>query len=208
MIGKLKGIVDELGEDWVILDVQGVGYHVQCSARTLARLPQIGSPFTLSIETYVREDAIKLFGFETAEERDWFRLLQSVQGVGAKVALALLSIMTAADLANAIQFQDKAAINRAPGVGPRLAARILSELKDKPLPAGGLAIVSTTPAKGPASPGNEGAATASSEALSALVNLGYNESQAAQTISGILNAHEQAPPLETLIRESLKELSR
>ena len=117
MIGKLKGIVDELGEDWVILDVHGVGYHVQCSARTLARLPQIGSPFTLSIETHVREDAIKLFGFETAEERDWFRLLQSVQGVGAKVALALLSIMTAADLANAIQFQDKAAINRAPRCG-------------------------------------------------------------------------------------------
>ncbi len=208
MIGKLKGILDDIGEDWVIIDVQGVGYHVQCSTRTLARLPEKGTALSLSIETHVREDAIKLFGFETPEERDWFRLLQSVQGVGAKVALALLSILSAPDLANAIQFQDKAAINRAPGVGPRLAARILTELKDKQLPSLGADVVPTGAVKKPDASEGNGASAASAEALSALVNLGYNESQAAQTISGILNAHEGAPPLETLIRESLKELSR
>ncbi len=208
MIGKLKGILDDMGEDWVILDVQGVGYHVQCGTRTLARMPDIGTACTLSIETHVREDAIKLFGFETAEERDWFRLLQSVQGVGAKVALALLSIHSAADLANAIQFQDKAAINRAPGVGPRLAARILSELKDKPLPTLGADVVPASRIKAAPAPGTDAAPNASAEALSALVNLGYNESQAAQTISGVLSSHDGAAPLETLIRESLKELSR
>ncbi len=208
MIGKLKGLLDEVGEDWVILDVQGVGYHVQCSARTLARLPEKGDVYTLSIETHVREDAIKLFGFETAVERDWFRLLQSVQGVGAKVALALLGILSTEELANTIQFQDKTAISRASGVGPRLAARILTELKEKPLPSLGTDRAPVAALKKPTATSAEGTPNASAEALSALINLGYNESQAAQTISGILAAHESQPPLETLIRESLKELAR
>lgn len=208
MIGKLKGVLDEVGEDWVVLDVQGVGYHVQCSGRTLAHLPALGEPLTLSIETYVREDAIRLFGFESGAERDWFRLLQSVQGVGAKVALAIMGILSTDEMVNAIQFQDKAAISRAPGVGPRLAARLLTELKEKPLPSSGATIVPKNGGRAAPIPTADGAPATTVEALSALVNLGYNETQAAQTISGIISAHETQPPLEMLIRESLKELSR
>ena len=131
MIGKLKGLIDSFGEDYVILDVNGVGYVVNCSSRTLAHLPRPGEPATLAIETQVREDAIRLFGFLDEAERDWFRLLQSVQGVGAKVALALLSTLSADALAQAVAGQDKAMVARAPGVGPKLAARIVAELKDK-----------------------------------------------------------------------------
>ena len=131
MIGKLNGIVDSQGEDFVILDVQGVGYIVHCSGRTLQKLPRPGEAAVLAIETQMREDSIKLFGFASETERDWFRLLQSVQGVGAKVALAIQTVLDVAELASAIACQDKAAIARAPGVGPKLAARIASELKDK-----------------------------------------------------------------------------
>ena len=131
MIGKLKGLIDSYGEDYVILDVSGVGYQVHCSARTLQALPTPGEGATLSIETYVREDQIKLFGFRTDMEREWFRLLQTVQGVGAKVALAVLSTLTPPDLANAIALRDKAAVARTPGVGPKVAERIVTELKDK-----------------------------------------------------------------------------
>src|SRR5687768_17690383 len=118
MIGKLKGVIDSYGEDFVILDVGGVGYQVQCSARTMQALPAPGEAATLSIETYVREDQIRLFGFESDIEREWFRLLQTVQGVGAKVALAVLGAMKPSDLANAIALRDKAAVQRTPGVGP------------------------------------------------------------------------------------------
>src|SRR5271166_999252 len=131
MIGKLKGVVDSQGEDFVILDVHGVGYVVHCSARTLQALPAAGQAAALAIETQVREDSIRLFGFASEAERDWFRLLQSVQGVGAKVALAVQSILPPAELATAIACADKAAFARAPGVGPKLAARIVAELKDK-----------------------------------------------------------------------------
>lgn len=131
MIGKLRGVIDSNGEDFVILDVNGVGYIVHCSSRTLQRLPRPGEPASLAIETQVREDSIRLFGFASEAEREWFRLLQSVQGVGAKVALAVQSILEPSDLAAAIALQDKAAISRAPGVGPKLAARIVAELKDK-----------------------------------------------------------------------------
>src|SRR6185369_17965461 len=127
MIGKLKGVIDSYGEDFIILDVHGVGYQVHCSARTLQALPAAGEAATLSIETHVREDAIRLFGFESDVEREWFRLLQTVQGVGAKVALAVLGTLRPADLANAIALRDKAAVARTPGVGPKVAERIVSE---------------------------------------------------------------------------------
>ncbi|HEY0291775.1 MAG TPA: Holliday junction branch migration protein RuvA, partial [Hansschlegelia sp.] len=131
MIGKLTGVVDSVGADWVILDVGGVGYVVSCSSRTLSRLPKAGDTARLSIETHVREDRIQLFGFMADLEREWFRLLNTVQGVGTKVALAILSTLEASDLATAIALQDKVAIARAPGVGPKVAARIAAELKDK-----------------------------------------------------------------------------
>ena len=131
MIGKLKGIIDSYGEDFIVLDVQGVGYLVHCSARTLQALPAAGEAATLSIETHVREDQIRLFGFLSDAEREWFRLLQTVQGVGAKVALSVLSTFKPGDLASAIAMGDKAAIRRAPGVGPKVAERMVIELKDK-----------------------------------------------------------------------------
>ena len=131
MIGKLKGIVDEVGEEELILDVGGVGYLVAASARTLRALPAVGQAAALLIETQVREDAIRLYGFLTASERDWFRLLQSVQGVGAKVALGVLGTLSGDAISAAIAHQDKAAMAMAPGVGPKLAARIVHELKDK-----------------------------------------------------------------------------
>src|SRR5258706_3497548 len=131
MIGKLKGIIDSYGEDFIVVDVNGVGYLVHCSARTLQELPGMGQPAALSIETHVREDQIRLFGFLTDVEREWFRLLQTVQGVGTKVALSILGTLKPADLANAVAIRDKAMITRAPGVGPKVAEGIVTELKDK-----------------------------------------------------------------------------
>src|SRR5437660_12172821 len=131
MIGKLKGVIDGYGEDFVIVDVGGVGYEVHCSARTLQALPAAGEAVTLAIETHVREDQIRLFGFASDVEREWFRLLQTVQGVGTKVALAVLSTLKPAELASAIALRDKAAVTRTPGVGPKVAERIVTELKDK-----------------------------------------------------------------------------
>src|SRR5690242_21245072 len=131
MIGKLKGIIDTYGEDHVIIDVNGVGYVVHCSARTLQSLPPQGDPVALAIETHVREDQIKLFGFTSDIEREWFRLLQTVQGVGAKVALSVLGTLKASELATAVAMRDKASVARSPGVGPKVAERIVTELKDK-----------------------------------------------------------------------------
>src|SRR6266849_7208341 len=131
MIGKLKGLIDSYGEDYIILDVGGVGYQVHCSARTLGALPSPGEAATLSIETYVREDQIKLFGFTSDLEREWFRLLQTVQGVGVKVALSVLGTLKPVDLVNAIALRDKALISKSPGVGAKVAERIVTELKDK-----------------------------------------------------------------------------
>jgi Holliday junction DNA helicase RuvA len=173
MIGKLKGLIDSVSEDALILDVNGVGYVVAASARTLRNLPAAGAAATLHIETQVREDSIRLFGFLTESERDWFRLLQSVQGVGAKVALAILSIFSSGELADAIALQDKAMVARAPGVGPKLAARIVAELKDKG-PAGGAEL-------GVAIAGVDQAAKlpkAAEDAVLALVGLGYGRPQA------------------------------
>ena len=169
MIGKLKGTIDEIGDDHVVVDVHGVGYVAFCSARTLARLGSPGEAATLFIETYVREDQLKLFGFLSALEREWFRLLQSVQGVGSKVALAVLSTLTPGEIANAIALQDKTAISRAPGVGPKVAVRIVTELKNKAPAFAGEAAVSI----GLKQDLGEGLAAAPvSDAVSALTNLG------------------------------------
>src|SRR5262249_717681 len=131
MIGKLKGVIDSYGEDFVIVDVGGVGYEVHCSARTLQALPAPGEPGVLSSETYVRGDHSRLLGFMCDVEREWFRLLQTVQGVGARVALSVLGTLKIADLATAVATRDKATVARAPGVGPKVAERIVTELKDK-----------------------------------------------------------------------------
>jgi Holliday junction DNA helicase RuvA len=209
MIGKLRGIVDTIGVDHAIIDAGGVGYEVACSSRTLAALPQPGEPVTLSIETHVREDSIKLYGFLTQAERGWFRLLQSVQGVGAKVALSILSTLDTGQLANAIALQDKSMVTRAPGVGPKVALRIVNELRDKAPPLAISAAASEAP--GALLNGAKAAAPAVlpvAEAVSALVNLGYAPIQAnAAVATAILKAGE-APQTETLIRLSLKELGR
>ena len=203
MIGRLKGILDAFEPDGVILDVHGVGYVVQCSSRTLQALPPLGEAVVLSIETHVREDAIRLYGFLSGEERDWFRLLQGVQGVGAKVALAILGLGTAADLAGAIVLQDKAAIARAPGVGPRLAARITAELKDK-LP---MTLSSETTATRAGFEPDPSTPAAVQDAISALVNLGYGRPQAAAAVASAVKTlgHDAAAP--ALIRRGLKELA-
>jgi holliday junction DNA helicase RuvA len=199
MIGKLKGIVDSYGEDFVILDVQGVGYIVHCSGRTLQQLPRPGEAATLAIETQMREDSIKLFGFNSETEREWFRLLQSVQGVGAKVALSIQTVLDVAELASAIACQDKAAIAHAPGVGPKLAARIASELKDKAAASG---------AAHPPLGGLDGGPPAAHDALSALVHLGYGRPQAAAAVAASVAALGDGAPAAELILRGLKELAR
>src|SRR6266568_4590543 len=181
MIGKLKGLIDSYGEDFVILDVGGVGYRVHCSGRTLQALPAPGEAAVLSIETYVREDQIKLFGFRTDQEREWFRLLQTVQGVGAKVALAVLGTLAPADLANAIALRDKAQVARTPGVGPKVAERIVTELKDK---APAFANVDPALVHLSGAIDDQRAPRPITDAISALVNLGYGQPQAAAAIAG------------------------
>ncbi|MGE0236268.1 Holliday junction branch migration protein RuvA [Methylocystis sp.] len=204
MIGKLKGLIDSYGEDFVILDVNGVGYVVHCSTRTLQNLPRAGEASALAIETQVREDSIRLFGFASEAERDWFRLLQSVQGVGAKVALAILSILSANDLASAIAMQDKTTVARAPGVGPKLAARIVAELKDK-APAFGAVDPAIVRLSGEES---EGAPSAARDAISALVNLGYGRPQAAAAVAESLKQLGDGAEAGALIRQGLRELAR
>ena len=204
MIGKLKGLIDSYGEDFVILDVNGVGYVVQCSSRTLLSLPRPGEAAALAIETQVREDAIRLFGFTSDAERDWFRLLQSVQGVGAKVALAILGVLAPAELAGALAMQDKAMVSRAPGVGPKLAARIVAELKDKAPAFGGVDPMAARLA------GAEEAKTAPKpvqDAISALVNLGYGRPQAAAAVGASVKALGESAETSALIRRGLKELA-
>jgi holliday junction DNA helicase RuvA len=204
MIGKLKGVVDSFGEDYVVLDVHGVGYVVNCSSRTLQKLPRVGEAAALAIETQVREDAIRLFGFENDAEREWFRLLQSVQGVGAKVALAILSVLATAELASAIALQDKAAVSRAPGVGPKLAARIVAELKDK---APAFAAVDPAAARLIEADAGAGESSAARDAISALCNLGYGRPQAATAVAAALKALGEGADTGALIRRGLKELA-
>lgn len=205
MIGKLKGLIDSYGEDHVILDVNGVGYVVQCSARTLQRLPQAGEAAALSIETQVREDSIRLFGFASDAERDWFRLLQNVQGVGAKVALAILGILSPGELASAVATQDKAAVARAPGVGPKLAARIVAEMKDK---APALSAVDPLVARLAGEDDAKAAPKPVQDAISALVNLGYGRPQAAAAVAAGVKALGEAAETAALIRRGLKELAQ
>lgn len=205
MIGKLKGLIDSYGEDYVILDVSGVGYQVHCASRTLQALPSPGEAAVLSIETYVREDQIKLFGFRSDVEREWFRLLQTVQGVGAKVALAVLSTLSPSDLANAIALRDKAAVARTPGVGAKVAERIVSELKDK---APAFADIDPAVVKLSGALDDARAPRAVADAISALVNLGYGQPQAAAAIAAASRDAGEKAETAQLIRLGLKELSR
>jgi holliday junction DNA helicase RuvA len=205
MIGKLKGIVDSYGEDCIVLDVGGVGYLVHCSARTLQALPGPGEPATLSIETHVREDQIKLFGFASDVEREWFRLLQTVQGVGAKVALSVLSTLKAADLASAVAMRDKAAVARSPGVGPKVAERIVTELKDK---ASAFANVDPAVVHLAGALDEKRAPKPVADAVSALVNLGYGQPQAAAAIAAAARNSGEGADTATLIRQGLRELAK
>jgi len=203
MIGKLTGIIDSFAQDHLILDVQGVGYLVYASSRTLSRIGQKGDPASLLIDTHVREDALTLYGFADQTEQQWFRLLNSVQGVGAKAAFSILAVCPADRLGLIISAQDKAALTQADGVGPKLALRILTELKDKAIK---LDLSTKTvdrfvdnSVKPVDDTGLEG------DAISALVNLGYARADA---YSAVQKVREKANDnLQTLIREALKELS-
>lgn len=207
MIGKLKGKVDAIGESFLIVDVNGVGYEVQASARTLRNL-KLGADVSLSIDTHVREDAIRLFGFDSEVERSWFRTLQAVQGVGSKVALALLGTLSPQQLVNVIALGDWASVEEAPGIGKKLAQRIVAELKDKApaLSAAGLNV--------PAAAMNGSGATvppagdAAAEAMSALANLGYPAVQASQAVAVAVKELGDEADTAKLIRRGLKELAR
>ena len=199
MIAKLKGIIDDIGEDSLIIDVGGVGYEVFCPSATLAGLPAPGEATSLVIVTYVREDRIQLFGFASQYEKAWFLRLQSVQGVGARLAMAILSAIAPEQLTAAITAQDAKMIATAPGVGAKLAARIANELKDK---------VPSFMSIGPTSAGpGEAAASKISDAVSALVNLGYSQSDAFSAVAKVKRDQEGESSVEDLIRHGLRELS-
>lgn len=201
MIGRLRGRVDGRGENWVLIDVGGVGYMVEGSARMMEGLPGDGEAVSLAIETYVREDQFRLFGFLSEQERSWFKLLMGVQGVGAKVALAIQGVLSEADLAAAVAAEDKAMVARAPGVGPKVAQRIVQELKDKVPEAHFIAAGAV--AGGDAGEG----AKALSEAMSALTNLGYQRAQANTALMAARGKlGDEADSVEALIRAALKEL--
>ena len=203
MIGKLRGRIDTYGPDWVIVDVGGVGYHVYCSAKTIAALPPAGEFAEIHTEMLVSQDMIRLVGFASVIERDWFRLLQSVQGVGTKVALAILSTLSTHEIGNAIALHDKAMIARAPGVGKKLAERIVLELKDKaPAFAGADASLARLQA-GLDAP----RPTPASDAVSALVNLGYGQMQAGIAVAAAMKTAGDDQPTEKLIRLALRELA-
>ncbi len=203
MIAKLKGRIDATGVDWLVIDVNGVGYHVSCSSKTLGALPGQGEFAEIHTEMLVSQDMIRLVGFASVNEREWFRLLQSVQGVGTKVALSILSTLTVAEIGNAIALQDKAMIGRANGVGKKLAERIVLELKDKvPAFAGADLSLSKLAAELDAP-----RPTAASDAVSALVNLGYGQMQAGAAVAAAMRKGGDDQPTEKLIRLALKELA-
>jgi Holliday junction DNA helicase RuvA len=201
LIARLRGRLDSLGEDHAVIDVGGVGYLVVCSARTLAALPAAGEAVDLHVDTQVRAESITLYGFREPAERVWFRLLQTVQGVGARVALGLLSVLAPDELARAVAAQDKAALARASGVGPRLAARIASELRERlvdlPLP-----VTATHPL-----PGLGALSPPAADAVSALINLGYGRSEAHAAIAKAAAALGKQAAADALIRASLKDLA-
>ena len=205
MIGKLKGTIDSFGPDWVIVDVHGVGYRVHCSTSTLQALAEPGTAATLFIETQFREEQIRLIGFLSDAEREWYRLLLTVQGVGSKVALAILGTLKAPDLASAIALQDKATIARAPGVGPKVAARICAELKDR---APALGPADAAVARLQAEIGDAAAPLPASDAVSALVNLGYQQAQAAAAVAAAMRSAGDEADAAQLIRLGLRELAR
>lgn len=205
MIGKLRGVIDSYIDDSIILDVHGVGYLVHCSARTLQALPPAGEAATLSVETWVREDQIRLYGFASEIEREWFKLLTEVQGVGARVALAVLSTLRTNELANAIALGDKAAVARTPGVGGKLAQRIVTELKDK---APAFASVDPAVVKLTGDLSDKRAPQPVSDAVSALVNLGYGEIQASAAVAAAVQSAGDDPTTQQLIRLGLKELAK
>jgi holliday junction DNA helicase RuvA len=205
MIGKLKGIIESYGEDFVIVDVNGVGYVVHCSARTLQALPPTGAAITLSIETHVREDQIRLFGFLSDSEREWFRLLQTVQGVGTKVALSVLSTLKPFDLAAAIATRDRVMITRAPGVGAKVAERIVTELKDK---APAYTAIDPAVIRLADAVAEERAPQPMADAVSALVNLGYGQPQAAAAIAAAARNAGEGADAASLIRLGLRELAK
>lgn len=217
MIGRLKGLVDGVGDGWVLIDVNGVCYLVEGSGRMLSSLPGQGELVTLAIETYVREDQFRLFGFLSEEERSWFKLLLGVQGVGAKVALAIQSVLSVSELSQAVMAQDKTMVSRAPGVGPKVAQRIVQELKDK-VPEASFVVAGQGASSGGASAdagdmNQPDMNTTVSDALSALTNLGYARSQAhvaVMTVMGQLNQLEdegETLSTEALIKSALKELA-
>lgn len=211
MIGKLRGKVDSVDAEGMILDVGGVGYLVFASTRTLNAAGGPGAAASLLIETHVREDHIHLYGFADKAERDWFRLLATVQGVGVRHALAILSVLPPGDLTQAVAAQDKAAIARANGVGPKLAGRIVAELKDKAgtIALGTAAQSQPAPPSAPGAGGEDGGAVAVSEdAVSALTNLGYRRGEAFGAVAAAARRLESDASLETLITEGLKELSQ
>ena len=203
MIGKLRGKVDAIGESFLIVDVNGVGYEVQASSRTLRTL-KIGDEVSLTIDTHVREDAIRLFGFASEVERSWFRTLQTVQGVGSKVALALLGTLSPQELANAIALSDWASVEQAPGIGKKLAQRIVAELKDK-APALSVAGLNVADVAGAAYPPRGNAVA---EAMSALTNLGYPPAQASSAVAAAMKELGEDAETAKLIRRGLKELAR
>lgn len=200
MIAKLKGIVDSIGTDWVILDVQGVGYHVHASSRTLSCLPDVGAATALLIDMLIRNELPTLFGFMDAHEQACFQKLITVQGVGPKVALAILSALSPDELALAIYNQDKTQVLRADGVGPKLAARLITELKDKLM----------TPKIGSADLGNTpttASSSAISDVISALENLGYKRSEVSFFVSKAVEQHGAHADTATLLKSTLSLLS-
>jgi len=215
MIGMLKGIVEAVGADEAVIDVNGVGYLVGCASRTLSRL-EPGQQVTLHIETHVREDAFRLFGFLEDIERAWFVHLQNIQGVGAKAAFAILDTVPVSEIANAAALGDKSTFARAKGVGPKLATRIATELKDKAPPQGrsfSIGLAPHAPETGaaggaapdkPAKPVN---GASREDAVSALTNLGYHESLARQAVATVLRDKGEEASLNDVIRLSLKELA-
>ncbi|MFV0295861.1 MAG: Holliday junction branch migration protein RuvA [Hyphomicrobiaceae bacterium] len=207
MIGKLRGKVDAVGEALAIIDVNGVGYEVQCSTRTLRGL-ELGQEVSLTIDTHVREDAIRLFGFKSEVERSWFRTLQQIQGVGAKVALSVLGTLAPNDLGSAIALGNWSAVEQTPGVGKKLAQRIVMELKDKAAALGVALPAVTQTAKGAVSLAAQSGPASAAEAISALANLGYNPQQASTAIAVAVAELGEDADTSKLIRRGLREVAR
>jgi Holliday junction DNA helicase RuvA len=203
LIAKLKGTVDAIDGDSAVIDVNGVGYLISASARTLRNLV-VGGPATLLVETIVREDAIALYGFLETAERDWFRILTTVQGVGARVALSILSTLAPDEIARAIAAQDRASLSRAAGVGPKLAARLATELKDKAAAFGVAPASSRTADAAPIGPSG----SVNEDAVSALVNLGYRRVEAFGAVARVTQRLGANAQLDAVIRAGLQELAR